>query len=135
GLRKSTEDNEIAALILATGFDALNGPLLAMNVPGTIGVPLEDVCSDGPQSYLGLAVPGFPNLFTITGPQSPSVAYNMPMAIEDHVEFAADVIDMLRQRGAGLFEATDDAAQAWKEMVVGIAELTLLPQAKSSWYM
>jgi cation diffusion facilitator CzcD-associated flavoprotein CzcO/acetyl esterase/lipase len=136
GLRTSTDDHEFDALILATGFDALTGPLLAMNVAGRNGVPLEDAWSDGPQTYLGLAVPGFPNLFMITGPQSPSVAYNMPMAIEDHVEFAADVIAAMRERGAGVFEATEEAAQKWKKLVVGIADQTLLPLAKSSsWYL
>ena len=134
GLRTTTDDFEFDVLILATGFDALTGPLLAMNVAGRDGVRLTDVWSNGPRTYLGLAVPGFPNLFIITGPQSPSVFSNMPMSIEDHVEFVADAITTLRERGAGVFEATDEAAQEWQTLVLGLADQTLFPQAKSSWY-
>ncbi|MFG2730305.1 alpha/beta hydrolase fold domain-containing protein [Streptomyces canus] len=135
GLRTTAGDHEFDVLVLATGFDALTGPLLAMNVVGRDGVPLKEVWSDGPLTYLGIAVPGFPNLFTITGPQSPAVSYNMPLAIEDHVDFTANAISTVRERGAVVFEATDDAAQRWKDMVVGISENTLLPLAKSSWYL
>ena len=122
-------------MALAEGGDAVTGPLLAMNLVGRDGRQLKDVWRDGPQTYLGLAAHGFPNLFLITGPQSPSVSYNMPMAIEDHVEFAANVIKSLRERGASVFDATPEAAEKWGKLVLGIADQTLFPQAKSSWYM
>lgn len=134
GLRTSAEDFQFDVLILATGFDALTGSLLAMNVVGRDGARLDDVWSNGPRSYLGLAAPGFPNLFTVVGPQSPSVQYNFPLAIEDHVEFIGDVITTMRERAAVTFEATDDAAARWNKLILGLADRTLLPLAKSSWY-
>ena len=135
GLRTSAGDHQFDVLILATGFDAFTGPLLAMNVVGRAGVPLSKMWSEGPETYLGLAAHGFPNLFIIAGPQSPSVSYNMPLAIEDHVEFTADVIDTVRQRGAASVEVTEEAVQKWKRLVLGIGDLTLLSLAKSSWYI
>lgn len=88
----------------------------------------------GPRTYLGIAVQGFPNLFVITGPQSPSVLYNMPLAIEDHVEWAADCIAYLRERGLSTIEPTLDAEDRWIAHTNEVAEGTLLPRA-NSWYM
>lgn len=130
------EEYEFDVLILATGFDAHTGPLLAMNVVGKDGARLEDVWADGPQTYLGLTISGFPNLFAVTGPQSPSVLYNMPLAIEDHIDLAGDAIEYMRQNDLQTVEATEEAQQSWVEETNAICDMTLLPQAAhTSWYM
>ena len=87
-------------IVFATGFDAMTGALLDIDVRGREGRPLEDKWSDGPQTYLGLATAGFPNLFLVTGPGSPSVLSNMVLSIEQHVDWIADCIEHLRERGA-----------------------------------
>jgi hypothetical protein len=89
---------------------------------------------DGPRTYLGLAVAGFPNLFTITGPQSPSVLANMPLAIEQHVEWIADCIAHMREQGLRSIEPRPEAADRWAEQVDAAANATLLPLATHSWY-
>lgn len=122
-------------LILATGFDACTGPLLAMNITGRDGRRLADEWADGPQTYLGLTMAGFPNLFAITGPQSPSVLYNMPLAIEDHVDFIADAISYMREHGHTVMEATEQAQEQWVHETNALCDMTLLPESASSWYM
>jgi cyclohexanone monooxygenase len=89
---------------------------------------------DGPHSYLGISVAGFPNLFTITGPQSPSVLTNMPVAIEQHVEWVTDCIDAMRREGKSLIEATKDAQEQWVAHVNEVVSQTLMVSA-NSWYM
>ncbi len=122
-------------LVLATGFDACTGPLLAMNITGRGGLRLADHWSEGPQTYLGLMAAGFPNLFMITGPQSPSVLYNMPLAIEDHVDFAGAAIEYLRVRGDDVIEPTREAEREWVAHTDDLARATLLPDSPTSWYM
>ena len=121
-------------IVFATGFDAMTGPLLAMDIEGTAGT-LREAWAAGPSTYLGVAVPGFPNLFTITGPGSPSVLCNMPVAIEQHVEWVTDCIARLEARGETRFEAGAEAAAAWMAHVGDAANATLLPQAGHSWYL
>ena len=116
------------------GIDALTGPLEALGIRGRDGLALADAWREGPRTYLGLAVPGFPNLFTITGPGSPSVLSNMPVAIEQHVEWIGDCLDWLREREQARIEATHEAAAAWTEHVQQVAGTTLHPKA-ASWYM
>jgi cation diffusion facilitator CzcD-associated flavoprotein CzcO len=128
-------EHEFDVLILATGFDACTGPLLAMNVTGRGGLRLADHWADGPQTYLGLMSAGFPNLFMITGPQSPSVLYNMPLAIEDHVDLSAAAIACLREHDLDVIEPTVEAEGAWVAHTNKLAESTLLPESKTSWYM
>ena len=89
---------------------------------------LTEAWRDGPRTYLGLAVPGFPNLFTITGPGSPSVLSNMPVSIEQHVEWIGDCLAYLREHGVDAIEATEAAAAAWTEHVQQVAQRTLLPE-------
>ncbi|MBN8908534.1 MAG: cyclohexanone monooxygenase, partial [Rhodospirillales bacterium] len=89
----------------------------------------------GPITYLGLQTPGFPNLFTITGPGSPSVLCNMPVAIEQHVDWITDCIRDMRARGLTRIEATPEATQRWVEHVNEAANATLLPKAGHSWYL
>lgn len=126
---------DVDVLILATGFDACTGPLLAMNITGRDGVRLADAWADGPQTYLGLTMAGFPNLFAVTGPQSPSVLYNMPLAIEDHIDFIADAIGYMREHGHTVMEATTQAQDQWVYETNALCDLTLLPTSASSWYM
>jgi cyclohexanone monooxygenase len=120
-------------IVYATGFDALTGPLEALGIRGRAGRSLTQTWADGPRTYLGLAVPGFPNLFTITGPGSPSVFTNMPTAIEQHVEWIGDCLAYLREHGIDAIEATEQATASWTEHVQEVANLTLYPKA-ASWY-
>jgi hypothetical protein len=98
-------------------------------------VSLADAWHAGPRNYLGLQVAGFPNLFTVTGPGSPSVLCNMPVAIEQHVEWITDCIAHLRDRGLDRIEASESATNEWMTKVEAAAAATLLPQARHSWYL
>jgi cyclohexanone monooxygenase len=128
-------EHELDVLILATGFDACTGPLLAMNITGREGMRLTDHWAYGPQTYLGLMAAGFPNLFMITGPQSPSVLYNMPLAIEDHVNLSADAITYLSEHNFDVIEPTAEAEHGWVTHTNELAMATLLPDSTTSWYM
>ena len=122
-------------IVFATGFDAMTGPLLRMNIRGRGGVALKDVWEAGPRNYLGLQIAGFPNLFTITGPGSPSVLCNMPVAIEQHADWIADCIAHMRANGLEQIEARPEAVDQWVAEVNDVASKTLLPMAKHSWYL
>jgi cation diffusion facilitator CzcD-associated flavoprotein CzcO len=135
GLRlESGAEHELDVLVFATGFDALTGPLLSIDIRGRDGVPLREAWRDGPRTHLGLGVAGFPDLFTITGPGSPSVLTNMPTAIEQHVDWIADLLVRLRETGETA-EPTEEAQDAWAARVQEAADATLLPRAASSWYL
>ncbi len=133
-LRDGTE-HPLDIIVFATGFDAMTGPLLRIDIRGRGGRPLKEAWEAGPRTYLGLQVAGFPNLFTVTGPGSPSVLCNMPVAIEQHVEWITGCIAHMRERGLQRIEAKPDAADRWVEHVNEAADATLLPQASSSWYL
>lgn len=133
GIRTSQEEYKFDVLILAIGFDAMTGPLLSLGIVGRDGLTLNKKWADGPLTYLGIATHGFPNFFFITGPQSPSVLYNMPLAIEDHVEFATDAIKYLREHDFDVIEPSLQAETAWVAQVDAIAQQTLLP-GTDSWY-
>ncbi|MGE3855526.1 MAG: flavin-containing monooxygenase [Dehalococcoidia bacterium] len=122
-------------IVFATGFDAMTGSLLKLGITGRDGVTLAQAWEAGPRNYLGLQVAGFPNLFTVTGPGSPSVLCNMPVAIEQHVEWITDAISYLRERGLERIEATPEAVDGWVQQVNEAAHATLLPEAHSSWYL
>ena len=130
----STQDHPLDIIVIATGFDAMTGPLTQLGIQGRGGRQLAQEWHDGPQAYLGLAVAGFPNLFTITGPQSPSVLSNMPVSIEQHVEWVTDCIAHLRSHGLATIEATAEAQDQWSAHVAEIVNMTLMPGA-NSWYM
>ncbi|MDO9272642.1 MAG: NAD(P)/FAD-dependent oxidoreductase [Rugosibacter sp.] len=133
GIRTTTDEYELDAIVLAIGFDAMTGPLLSMGIVGRDGLTLNKKWADGPHTYLGISTHGFPNLFFITGPQSPGVLYNMPLAIEDHVEFATDAIQYLREHDLDVIEPTLEAETQWGALVDSIAQQTLLP-GTDSWY-
>lgn len=134
GIQTVDREFPLDMIILATGFDALTGPLLNLGLVGRDGVTLTERWTDGPHNYLGIAVNGFPNLFTITGPTSAVALYNNPLAIEDHVEFAADAIRHVLEIGAETIEATAEAVQQWHAIVDGLLHMSLVPKA-NSWYM
>jgi cation diffusion facilitator CzcD-associated flavoprotein CzcO len=125
---------EFDDLVVATGFDAITGALLAMDVRGRGGVRLSERWAQGPRTYLGLSVAGFPNLFTVTGPLSPSVLANMPTAVEQHVDWIADSLVHMRRAGVVSMEATEGAQAAWSAESDAAAAHTLYPKA-NSWYL
>nr|WP_037176733.1 NAD(P)/FAD-dependent oxidoreductase [Rhodococcus sp. UNC363MFTsu5.1] len=134
GVRTADEHYEIDALILATGFDAMTGSMEKLNIVGRDGQTLKQAWAEGPKTYLGLGVAGFPNLFNMTGPGSVSVLANMVLHSELHVNWVADAIAHLDERGAVAIEATPEAAAAWVQECSDRAAQTLLPTA-NSWYM
>ena len=134
GIRAGGKEYEFDTIVFATGFDAMTGPLRALGIKGRGGRALAEEWADGPHTYLGVAVAGFPNLFTITGPQSPSVLTNMPVAIEQHVEWITGCIDAMRREGRTVIEATPEAQDAWVAHVNEAIAGTLFPAA-NSWYM
>jgi cyclohexanone monooxygenase len=134
GLRTANADYELDVLVFATGFDAMTGSLLRIDIRGARGARLADAWAEGPRTLLGLQVAGFPNLFTITGPGSPSVLVNMPVAIEQHVDWIADCIVHMRARGATRVEASEAAQAAWVKHVAEVAKQSLFGRA-NSWYV
>ena len=134
GLRTSERTYELDVLVFATGFDAMTGTLLRIDIRGRGGVPLRERWADGPRTYLGLQVAGFPNLFTITGPGSPSVLSNMVVSIEQHVDWIADCITDLRAANLDTIEALPEAETIWVEHVNEVGAMTLYPKA-NSWYL
>jgi cation diffusion facilitator CzcD-associated flavoprotein CzcO len=135
GIRTRNAIYPLDIIIFATGFDAMTGALISLNIRGDQGRSLKDAWKAGPRTYLGLQTPGFPNLFTITGPGSPAVLTNMPVAIEQHVDWITECIAHLRNRSLDRIEAKLDATEAWVTHVNEAANATLLPMASSSWYL
>ncbi len=133
GIETKAGEHPLDVLVFATGFDAMSGPLRAMHVRGVDGLAIEDVWADGPRTWLGLMVAGFPNLFTITGPGSPSVIVNMIAAIEQHVDWIARLIGDMRETGKTRVEASEASQDEWVDEVRRVAETTLYPLA-NSWY-
>lgn len=133
GVRTSLGEREFDVLVFATGFDAMTGALTKIDIIGKDGVDLRSEWRSGPVSYLGLMVVGFPNLFTITGPLSPSVLTNMVVSIEQHVDWITDCIAGLKSRGAMEIAAEKLAQKKWVAHVQEIAKATLFPSA-DSWY-
>ena len=134
GVRVGDRDIPLDVIVMATGYDAMTGALLRMDIRGGGGLPLGAKWHDGPQTYLGLATAGFPNLFLITGPGSPSVLAMVIMAIEQHVDWIADCLDHLRHRGLDRVEATEQAEQDWRRHVDDVAATRLYRHA-NSWYV
>jgi cyclohexanone monooxygenase len=134
GLETRSAEFELDSLVFATGFDAMTGALLRIDIRGRDGASLRDRWADGPRTYLGLTVAGFPNLFAITGPGSPSVISNMVVSIEQHVDWIADCLAYLRARGLDTIEPTAEAEAAWVAHVNKVGDGTLYPLA-NSWYV
>ena len=134
GIRTSDREYEFDAIVYATGFDAMTGALTRVDIRGRDGASLAGEWAAGPRTYLGIASAGFPNLFMITGPGSPSVLTNMMMSIEQHVDWVTDAIVHLNGAGLNAIEPTRQAQDAWVDHVNEIASYTLFPKA-NSWYM
>ena len=134
GLRTADAEYEFDIIVFATGFDAITGALLKIDIRGSGGQSLAEKWEGGPRTYLGLQIAGFPNMFTITGPGSPSVLTNMPVAIEQHVDWISDCIEHMRAAGLTRIEAKADAEEAWVDHVNFCADQTLYVKV-NSWYM
>jgi len=134
GIRAKGKEFEVDAIVLATGFDAMTGALSRIDVRNGEGNALSEKWQEGPRTYLGLMMAGFPNLFTITGPGSPSVLSNMLPSIEQHVEWIADCIVHMREGGNRRIEATLEAENAWVEHATEVAGGNLRSTC-SSWYV
>jgi len=134
GLRTRDGEYEFDSIVFATGFDAMTGALMSIDLRGMGGKTIQQKWAEGPRTYLGLTIAGFPNLFMITGPGSPSVLSNMIVSIEQHVDWIADCITHLREQGKASIEATVEAENGWVEHVDEVGHMTLYPLA-DSWYM
>jgi cyclohexanone monooxygenase len=134
GLITGGREYEFDVLIFATGFDAMTGALLSVDIRGRDGIPLKQKWAAGPRTYLGLGTAGFPNLFLITGPGSPSVLSNMVPSVEHHSNWIAECIDYLRREDLATIEADLSAENTWVEHVNQVANATLYPHC-NSWYL
>ena len=118
-------------IVLATGFDAVTGAVLKIRITGRDGVTMQDAWQNGPRTYLGLSVAGFPNMFTLDGAQSPSIIVNTPLAIEQQVRWVASCIEHARQNGYATIDASPEAQSEWVDHVNTVANYTLYPKADS----
>jgi cyclohexanone monooxygenase len=134
GIRTTDGEYELDDIVFATGFDAMTGAILKVDIRGIGDRSLRDKWAAGPRTYLGLTISGFPNLFLITGPGSPSVLSNMIVSIEHHVEWIADCLAYLRANNVTSIEATAEAEDAWVQHVNEVADATLYPTG-NSWYL
>ncbi|MFS0897403.1 flavin-containing monooxygenase [Mycolicibacterium litorale] len=134
GINTSEAHYDVDVIVLATGFDAMTGALGKMDIVGRAGQRLADDWRDGPRTYLGLGVDGFPNLFIVSGPGAPAVLANMVLHAEAHVNWIADCIGYLDNHGYAAIEATSQAVDDWGAELSRRAEATLFTQA-NSWYM
>ena len=133
GIRIKDKVYEVDNIVFATGFDAMTGALLNIDIRGRLSKRLRDTWIEGPRTYLGIMIADFPNLFMITGPGSPSVLSNMIPSIEQHVEWITDCLEYLRSHDAATIEATTEAENTWVAHVNELAHSTLFAATKS-WY-
>jgi len=131
--QRSGSQTELDVIVLATGFDALTGALLEIDIRGRNAQTLAEKWAEGPTSWLGLVVAGFPNFFMITGPGSPSVFSNVALSIEQHVDFIADLVGWMRDNGMNTTEAAADAETRWARKILSVAKPTVLMRV-DSWY-
>ena len=134
GMRVAGQEHELDAIVFATGFDAIAGPILNIDIRGRGGVAMRDKWARGPSCYLGVMPAGFPNLFTVTGPGSPSVLSNVVKSIEQHVDFIADCVTKMRDAGRNIIEPLEEAEQAWVLHVDDIASRSVFKSC-NSWYL
>ena len=134
GVRTDEREYAVDAIVFATGFDAMSGALKAIDIRGARGVRLRDKWEHGPTSYLGLGIAGFPNMFVVAGPGSPSVLSNMVHSIETHVDWIMKLLGQARAAGVRRIEATQEAEDGWVRRCAEEADKTLYPRA-NSWYM
>ncbi|MEK5426008.1 flavin-containing monooxygenase [Cytobacillus sp. FSL R7-0680] len=135
GIKTTEKEYPLDLIVFATGYDAMTGTLLKLDIKGRKGLSLRDNWQNGKkvETYLGLGLAGFPNFFTITGPQSPSVLTNVPSAIEQHVEWISDCLKYMRQHHLKTIEPTEDAQRQWSKDCTELAHNTLFTKT-ASWY-
>jgi cyclohexanone monooxygenase len=134
GLVAGGNETPLDSLVFATGFDAMTGSLLAIDIRGREGLSLRDAWAAGPRTYLGVGTVGFPNMFILVGPGSPSVLANVVIAAEQHVEWVADLIEHLDRQCATAIEPRHEAQDEWVDHVNAVAEGTLYTSC-DSWYL
>jgi cyclohexanone monooxygenase len=134
GLVAGGEEHTFDVLVYATGFDAMTGSLLKIDIRGRNDQPLAEAWDAGPVTYLGLSTAGFPNMFMVSGPGSPSVLTNMIMSIEQHVEWISDCISHIVSSGKTTIETTEQEQTEWVAFVNAVADMTLYPSC-NSWYL
>lgn len=134
GIRTTNGNYELDAIVFATGFDAMTGAMKEIDIRADKGPLIADKWRDGPRTYLGLMAAGFPNLFMITGPQSPGVKSQMILSCEQHVNWITDCLNSMRENGQTRIEAQKDAENYWVEHNNEVADSTLYPLA-NSWYV
>jgi len=134
GLRTCHASYDLDIIVFATGYDAMTGALDAIDISGRDGVVLKEAWRAGPRTYLGISTAGFPNLFVIAGPGSPSVLTNMVASIEQHVDWIARCIARQQQSDVVVFEASEQAQDKWVDTVNAIANHTVFPGC-NSWYL
>ena len=134
GVLVDGREYELDALVLATGFDAMTGTLMRLELRGRNGLRIQDKWAGGPLNYLGLAVAGFPNLFNIAGAGSTSAFTSVILSIEHHVDWVADCIAWLDSQGLTTIEAREDAEADWMAYVLAVAEQTVFLTC-NSWYL
>ena len=127
-------EHKVDALVYATGFDAMTGSLLKIDIRGRNNTSLADAWDAGPVTYLGLTTAGFPNMFMVSGPGSPSVLTNMIMSIEQHVEWITDCMRHMADHNKTVIETTDQSQTEWVAFVNAVADMTLYPSC-NSWYL
>lgn len=134
GIDTESRSFDFDAIVFATGFDAMTGAIVNVDIRGRDGLALAEKWADGPKNYLGLMTTGFPNFFTITGPGSPSVLSNMVVSIEQHVDWIGSCMAHMRDQKLATVEPTQVAEAGWVQHVNDYASITLFPRA-DSWYM
>ena len=134
GLRTASAEYALDAIVFATGFDAMTGAMKEIDIHTDAGISVREKWEHGPRTYLGIMIAGFPNLFMITGPQSPGVKSQMILACEQHVDWIADCLQYLRDHGFSRIEAEEDAEDGWVQHNNEVADRTLYPLA-NSWYV
>ena len=133
GVRVGGTVHTVDAIVFATGYDAITGALLAIDLRGRGSLPLRDKWAEGPRAYLGLATQGFPNLFMVNGPGSPSVLINMVTGVEQHVDWIADCLAHIRDRGLDAIETTAQDEDAWAVHNDEVAQKSIRGNC-ASWY-
>ena len=133
GIRTQAGETELDILIFATGYDALTGALLAFEVVGRDGALLKDKWKDGPRSYLGMMVEGFPNMIATSGPNGPAALANLITIAENDVDWAADLIGHMKREGLSSVAVTKEAEDRWMDEVFRLAEPSLIRKAQTWW--
>ncbi len=134
GITTTEHHYDLDMIVFATGFDAMTGSLNRIDIQGRDGQPLKDAWHAGPRTYLGLGVDGFPNLFIVTGPGSPSVLANMVLGAEQHIDWIGDLLKHMAEHGFSAVEAEPQAVTDWVAECNERAASTMFPQA-NSWYL